>query len=304
MDSEIIVYGAIEVPGDLPPEDQKLVERWIRTKRSPGTRAEYTRDFKNFQAFYFSYYKEHLATITAIDLGVLQDYEAYLLNHDRKPNTVGRKLAMLKSLLTFLHNLGITRYNLGAAYKLPQDRETLVERILEPEQVDTILKTAEVMCSPRDCSLIYLLYGAGLRTSEVCGLRWKDVQKTRNGYQITVLGKGSKKRYILIHEKLWEKLQELENKSEYVFPSENHSSKGAKLHRSSVYRIVKKVMVAAGLPAASSHWLRHAHADAALAKYTPLRVLMDTMGHADLRTTTKYQHVRPGDSSSVRLDLW
>ena len=309
MEQKIIIYaGGVAT---LPPDDLEIVEMWVRSKRSAGTQAEYRRDFNSFLRFYLDTYGSQLLSIKDITVHVLQDYEHYLVHVlDRRPNTVGRKLAMLKSLLTFMHELGLTQFNMGKMQKLPQDRETLVDRLLSPEQVQTILRTAEAICNVRDCAIVHLMYGAGVRTSEVCALQWKDLQQTRQGYQLNVFGKGSKKRYVALHPALWNRLQNLKaenvKSNDYIFPSGSNRNKGGRLNRSSVYKLVKRVMLACGIEEASSHWLRHAHADASLngEHPVPLKVLMDTMGHKDMRTASKYQHVRPGDSSSVRLDLW
>ena len=80
------------------------------------------------------------------------------------------------------------------------------------------------------------------------------------------------------------------------------SRQGGPLNRSQVHRIVKRAAKRAKLPPAiSAHYRRHAHASHALDRGAPVHVVQATLGHASLTTTTRYTHVRPGDSSARYL---
>jgi integrase/recombinase XerD len=88
-----------------------------------------------------------------------------------------------------------------------------------------------------------------------------------------------------------------------VFASRKISAHQGRLSETQVWRIVKEYAVKAGIKNASTHWMRHAHATHAMEKGAPLRLIQETLGHADLRTPSRYQHVRPDASSSQFLDL-
>jgi integrase/recombinase XerD len=155
--------------------------------------------------------------------------------------------------------------------------------------------------------MLLLLYGSGIRCAELCGLQWEDVQETAAGGQITVLGKGSKPRSIPLHKVVWDELIGLRpedaDTKDYVFASRRLSAHQGRLSETQVWRIVKEYAVKAGIKNASTHWMRHAHATHAMEKGAPLRLIQETLGHADLRTPSRYQHVRPDASSSQFLDL-
>ena len=151
-------------------------------------------------------------------------------------------------------------------------------------------------------STLLLLYGSGIRCAELCGLQWMDVQETSQGGQITVLGKRQKTRSIALHLTVWQALVAFRppdaSPDAYVF----QSRQAPHISSTQVWRIVSTIARRAGIKA-STHWLRHAHATHAMENHTPLKVIQETLGHADLRTPSRYQHVRPETSSSLSLDL-
>lgn len=118
-----------------------------------------------------------------------------------------RMLAAVKSLLSFAQKIGYIPFNAGAAVDLPKTKDKHAERILNE---DDILRMIQGEQKPRNHALLRLLYVAGARVSEVCGLCWRDVQPTTEDTgQITVYGKGSKTRAIRLTPICWECLQRL-----------------------------------------------------------------------------------------------
>jgi site-specific recombinase XerD len=121
------------------------------------------------------------------------------------------------------------------------------------------------------------------------------------GGQITVFGKGGKTQVVVLPATVWKELAELRGAAgddDPVF----RSQKGGALDRSAVHRIVKRAAARAGLPAAvSCHFLRHAHVSHALDRGAPAHLVQQTVGHSDLRTTSRYAHARPNESSATYL---
>jgi integrase/recombinase XerD len=76
----------------------------------------------------------------------------------------------------------------------PKVKDSLAQRILEIEEVRRLIEATK---SERDFLLLSLMYGCGLRVSEVCGLTWSDLKRRREGGQATIFGKGSKTRACL-----------------------------------------------------------------------------------------------------------
>jgi integrase/recombinase XerD len=132
---------------------------------------------------------------------------------------------------------------------------------------------------------------------------------------LPLLGKRQKTRAIPLHPTVWCALQSFRpgdaSSDDYVFQSRQTSIRDGKpsrrLRESQVWRVVSTIAEQAGVrntdKPVSPHWMRHAHATHAMEKNTPLKVIQETLGHADLRTPAHYQHVMPEVSSSLALDL-
>jgi integrase/recombinase XerD len=146
-----------------------------------------------------------------------------------------------------------------------------------------------------------LLYASGLRISELCGLVWSDLTERDEGGQLSVMGKGGKTRSVLLPPSIWDRLTTLRptpNRPDAaVFLSRN----GGALRPRQVHDIVKRACTRAKLPTASAHWFRHSHASHSLDHGCPPHIVQATLGHSSLSTTSRYVHVRPGDSSSRYL---
>jgi integrase/recombinase XerD len=200
-------------------------------------------------------------------------------------------LAAVKSLFKFAKQLGFIPFDTAAVLKLPKAPNTLASRILSEQQVNALLGLPN---SSRNHAIIVLLYASGLRVSELCSLKWEDLQPRNNSGQLTTTGKGSKTRSILLPASTWTELQSLPRTSDLVF----------KLKPNQIRRIVKDAARHAGLGIkVSPHFLRHAHASHALNHNAPVHLVSNTLGHASLASTTRYCHANPDQSSSQFLNL-
>jgi len=111
---------------------------------------------------------------------------------------------VIKPLLSFGQEIGYLRINLGTAFKAPPVKKTLAECIL----ANTLLMI-RLEPNARNRALLMLLYGAGLRISEVTGLRWRDLVEHAGAGQVTVYGKGSKTRVVFLSDNTWTTLGEI-----------------------------------------------------------------------------------------------
>lgn len=268
--------------------DDEMVALWLGNFRSPNTRRGYAIDVRAFRSF--AARPLHAVTV--------RDIQAFATTLEPlAPATAGRRLSAVKSLITMAHRLGYLPFDVGAPIQLPAIKDTLSERILTEWDMQRLLGLER---NPRNAALLRLMYGAGLRISEACGLRWRDLVARDDAGQITVFGKGGKTRVVLLPVPLWERLVALANTGpdDPVF----RSRKGGPIGLVQVHRIVKAAALRAKLPVSvSAHWLRHGHASHALDRGAPVHVVQTTLGHASLTTTTRYSHVRPGDSSARYL---
>jgi integrase/recombinase XerD len=155
----------------------------------------------------------------------------------------------------------------------------------------------------RDRLLLSLMYGCGLRVSEVIGLTWDDLRSHGDGGKATVFGKGSKTRMVIIPDKLWQQVKEFEKYhrvNQYVFISRHHNQ----MERSVVHRMIKRACRRAGIDErASAHWLRHSHASHSLEAGCNLRLLQQSLGHASVTTTERYLHISPDAGSSQFIEF-
>jgi integrase/recombinase XerD len=153
--------------------------------------------------------------------------------------------------------------------------------------------------------MLRLLYAAGLRVSELCALKRRDLTSRGETGQVTVYGKGRKTRVVLLSPATWREIVTLLGADPApespVFASQKG---GGHLHPSQVLRIVKKAARRAGISATiSPHWFRHAHASHALERGCPISLVQATLGHSSVATTGRYLHARPGDSSARYLSV-
>lgn len=303
----IIPKTQIQIVEDTDPRvlDKPLVDQWLHGK-SAKTKAAYRADLERFYQFAG-------ISLASVNLGDLQRFEDSL--SDLATSSRARMLATLKSALTFANKLGALPVNAGALLKLPKIPDTLAERILSEQQVQRMLFVSE--SHPRNHAIISLLYHAGLRDTELCNLKWRHLQQRNETGQIMVFGKGEKTRFILLDdETTWNDLQVLKRPGlsldAYVFESRQRKSRKsdnpmtAKMDESTVYGIVREVARQAGIPEevkVSPHWLRHCHATHAIENGAPITLVQATLGHASIKTTARYTHVRPNASSTRYLKV-
>jgi site-specific recombinase XerD len=237
--------------------------------------------------------------LAQITLGELQGYFTGL--ETLASASRARAINAVKSLFKFAQRIGYLQFNPAAAILSPKIKNTLAERILSESDVHRLLALEP---HPRNRVLLRLLYGAGLRVSEACGLKWRDVVEREDAGQITVYGKGGKTRVVLLSMETWVELISLKEEGGADDPVFASRKGRGHLHPSQVKRIVTAAAERAGVDGqVSPHWLRHAHASHALDRGAPIHLVQATLGHASVATTGKYLHARPEDSSARYLGV-
>ncbi|NEP00853.1 MAG: tyrosine-type recombinase/integrase [Symploca sp. SIO2E9] len=216
-----------------------------------------------------------------------------------------KHLAILKAFFNFLLSLESSPLKcspIPRQFKISSPRDTLVERILTVEEVQEMMENE---LNQRNLLILKTLYQTGVRVSELCGLRWKDLTQRPeiNTAMISVYGKRGKTRHISLKSSLAQELTEFRGNAGANTPI-FASASGKPLAPPHIWRVVRRAALRAQLPLAdkvSPHWLRHAHATHALDNKAPLRLVQATLGHASLDTTSKYLHIRPNQSSGDYL---
>lgn len=299
---KIIAWGAATLeersaPPAIPEqdEDDNLIRLWLGLFASASTRDLYGRTIRQFRSF----------TCKPLRMVSVADLQGWLQSQPNlSASTRNVRATALKSLYRFGMETGYLHLNPTVPLRGVPMKQTRAERIMTEEEVQALLQAP---ISARNRAFLYLLYAAGLRVSEAINLKWRDVKPRDNGaIQISVFGKGGKSRAVLVPETA-AKLLSVVSDSEplpdhFIFHSPHDPTKP--LWRSQAHRIVKAAAKAAGInPAVSAHWLRHCHASHALDRGASLALVKNTLGHADIKTTSVYLHVRPGESSGSHLFL-
>ena len=216
---------------------------------------------------------------------------------DLAPSTVARKTSALRQFYGFLVDDGVRQDDPSAALPRPAARRPL-PKILSHDEIERLFALAEeeaVGDRPeklRQLALLEMLYGSGLRASELVALPLAAVP--RDAPLLTVTGKGSQQRMVPVSGRARQALSRWlavrgEDASPYLFPSRG----GKPITRIRLYQLVKELAARAGIDPkrVSPHVLRHAFATHLLEGGADLRVLQTLLGHADIATTQIYTHV-------------
>ena len=295
--------------------EDKLIELWIRLKKSEHTQRAYRRDVEVFRDFV----EKPLASVTLEDaLDFCDNLDELEITNKRgevkqlEDNSKRRIINSVKSLYSFAYTSGIFPANVMAAIKPPSAKSAISQRILSEA---TVLKMVVLEQDPRNHAILHTLYAAGLRVSELCNLRWRHVIRRADGVQLDIMsGKGDKQRHVLLPESSWEVLSAIRegaSDNDFVFQSRQEVSregyyKGTRLDTTTVFRIVREAAKHAGVPnwfEVSPHWLRHCHGSHAIDRKAPLTVVRDTLGHSNIAVTNEYAKARPEQSSSHYLPI-
>lgn len=271
--------------------DRQLIEMWIHG-HSPCTADYYHRTAYRLLA----HTSKPLGQTTLADL---QSFADALKDSGLAESSCRSYLAAVKSLLTFGNRLGVIPVNVGIPLRLPTPRDALTERILTETDVALMIRLEP---DARNKVMLRLLYAGALRVSELCGLRWQDLTERSEGGQVTVFGKGSKTRVVVLPAVIWKELVAV--RGEATADSSIFLTPKAKpMYRQQAWRIVKEAAMRIGIEEVSPHWFRHAHASHSIDRGAPIHLVQQTLGHSNVATTGRYLHARPSESSAKFLAL-
>lgn len=280
------------------PTSTSIVERAVadfllhlREKNSsPHTIKAYTGDLANFAAYAGS------RSWKQIDHVAIRGFLSQLYEKGLGKTSVTRSLAAVRSLYKWLAQEGVVEQNpakLVATPKLPKK----LPRVPTIEEMNSVLdgKMPETASFPqRDLLMLELLYGCGIRNSELTGINLDDIRLSAEA--ILIRGKGKKERYVPFGDSVkialasylparQATLAELRKNT----PALLINQRGGRLTTRSVGRIIKQIAVAKGLsPDVHPHTLRHAFGTHMLEEGADLRAIQELLGHERLATTQRY----------------
>lgn len=279
---------------------------------SPRTIREYRNDVGQFRTF-LTPPGERTLPLDKIDHKIIREFVSSMYDKGLEKSSIARKLAALRTFFKFCIREGLVKQNparLVSSPKLPKR----VPRVLTAEEMNAFLdnlstpprraggraptakqRDKEKLILKRDRFILELLYGSGLRVSELVGLNLASVD--REGQMLRVLGKGRKERVIpygnkarAALENYWPVRQEiLAGAREPAIEAVFLNRKGKRLTDNAVRVLVKKYARVCNVNwDLHPHSLRHAFATHLLADGADLRAIQELLGHVSLSTTQRY----------------
>lgn len=271
--------------------DAAAISLWLKAASSRGSaRSQHTIDS----------YRRTAATLpqkplNAITLTDLLDWQTAQTG---KPSSVAVRTAHVKSLFSFLNEVGYLHLNVAKLLPRPQVADERHQRTPSKDEVHAVL---EVCRTPRERALVSVLYSSGARISEVLGLTWLDVQPLDDGRCVLHLqGKGGKKRAVTISATAYNLLAAQRTDAEYCFATRT----GRQWTREQAARSVKAIvgrLSSDHIHHISPHSFRHGHASHSLAAGATVADVSAQLGHSDVKVTSVY--LQPSSPSSAFLDI-
>jgi integrase/recombinase XerC len=231
-----------------------------------------------------------------IDHVAIRGFLSHLYEKGLGKTSVARSLAAVRSLYRWLAQEGVVGQNPAALVSTPRLPKKL-PRVPTIEEMNTVLDgdMPEAAAFPeRDRLMLELLYGCGIRNSELIGINVDDIRLSAEA--ILIRGKGKKERYVPFGNSVRSALgaylsprQQLLAAHKKNTPALLINRRGGRLTTRSVGRIIKKIAVAKGLsPDVHPHTLRHAFGTHLLEEGADLRAIQEMLGHERLSTTQRY----------------
>ncbi|MBQ1522386.1 MAG: tyrosine recombinase XerC [Erysipelotrichaceae bacterium] len=276
--------------------DDFIVNLTTVNSGSAHTADSYRRDISRFITFCS---QEGCESFSDVDRTLVMGYINQLRTSGKgvSDRTLARNLSSLRSFYRYLNERGLVEGNPFTAVKSPKKTAKLPDFLYE-DDVDRFLSSFNLNDETeyRNRTMFEIMYGCGMRVSEVAGLKISDIDFSNK--VVSIVGKGSKMRivpfYPLIEELLTHYLKVIRP---HFLNGENHdyvfvSNRGKKLTSRGIEFILKKSVTDHGLVMQiHPHTLRHSFATHLLSAGVDIRVVQELLGHANLSTTQIYTHV-------------
>jgi integrase/recombinase XerC len=277
-----------------PTEMEKTVAQFLRalTERNASghTLTAYRKDLNSFSMYVGE------QRVKDVDHVRIRGFLSSLYERGLSKTSVARALAAVRSLYHWLAREGVVEQNPAVLVATPRLPKKL-PRVPSIEEINSVLDGEMPECAAfpeRDRLLLELLYGCGIRNSELVGIDVEHVR--RSGEEILIRGKGKKERIVAFGDSALAALeaylparQKLLAVCRKTTPALLVNQRGGRLTTRSVGRIVKNIAIAKGLNGdIHPHTLRHAFGTHMLAEGADLRAIQELLGHERLSTTQRY----------------
>jgi integrase/recombinase XerC len=275
------------------------VDRFVEGLQRENASQHTVRNYRSDLLQFCEYFSGTAMSVEALDPLSVREWMASLYDAGLEAVSIRRKLAAVRSWLKFLQAQGVVDKNVAKAARTPKSPR-LLPAVMTAEETNAVLDAApsvgaERAHPERDIAILEMLYGCGLRVSELVGLGIEDIEWTEGW--VRVRGKGKKERQVPVTAKAleslrtWLAVRETRLGQDGVFT--NH--RGGRLSDAYVRKIVKAYSGGSAHP----HGFRHAYATHLLSAGADLRSIQELLGHARLSTTQKYTQVSLEDLMRV-----
>ncbi|MDD2260209.1 MAG: site-specific tyrosine recombinase XerD [Acholeplasmataceae bacterium] len=272
---------------------------------SENTIDAYLRDITQYITFLEKYRK--LKRVEQIDKSDIQAYLKSLKNKDLSAKSTSRKLSSIKGFHQFLLLEKETTTDVSSLIEAPKIERNLPD-VLSVEEVIRLIDHVKGIepLDLRNLALLELIYGSGLRVSELLNLKISDIHLTAS--YVKIIGKGSKERQVPLGQMSVIALREYLTKGRpQLIKIENNflflNQYGNKLSRQGFFKLLKKIAKDSNITKeVSPHTLRHSFATHLLEAGIDLRTLQELLGHEDISTTQIYTHISQKHLKESYLD--
>jgi site-specific recombinase XerD len=298
---------------------EAFLEAYLRELSAVGNRSAYTiRNYRNDIGSFLRWCAEHALEPLRTTRALFREYLTELKEGGMAPASITRRTSTVHGFYKFLLQEGATERDLLYGIALPK-RPKRLPKVLDPAVLDSLLNQPDptTPAGQRDRAMFELLYGGGLRISELASL---NVGQLDLGEGSAIIhGKGSKERVVLFGEPAMQAVERYlaEGRPGIISAIQHPNSKiqndgalflnrfGGRLTARSVQSLIKRHAVAAGIAAdVHPHLLRHSFATHLLDGGADLRIVQDLLGHSSANTTQIYTHVSQARQAQVSAAAW
>ena len=227
---------------------------------------------------------------SAITTADVREWMVWLSEQKVSPTSIRRKVQTLRAYFRFMMKRGEISRNPAAMVTLPRTRRKL-PAIATHTDIENSLENATTQ---QDTLILEMLYGCGLRRSELLTINDEDINPYSK--ELKILGKGNKHRIIPLPASLLEKIQDWQKERDRIYPQHENprplfATKRGRMSQSTLYLIVKKALQGSSAEQKSPHTLRHSFATQLLNSGADLESVKGLLGHSSLGATQIYTHL-------------
>lgn len=286
------------------PFDEYVMFLTVERGLSAASIEAYRRDLRDYLGFMHA---AGIDDLDSIERDSITDYIEDLQLRAYASSSIERHVAALKGFHRFCVREGLAKVDLAASVPLPKKPDRLPDAITI-DQIAALLDQPfeDTPAGLRDRAILEMLYGCGLRVSELCSLGFANL--LLDDELVRVRGKGNKERLVPLLGSARTALDEyLKNGRPFLHPKSKPqaqdpdaiflNARGGRLSRRSVCKLVESYGRNVSIEGLHPHTLRHSFATHLLEGGADLRVLQEMLGHSDISTTQIYTHV---DRSHIR----